>query len=141
MSEKFAGNLSKNSVNALLVDTTVWIDLSRGGYQAADFLSTARRSGRITCSVINIMEVMLGDAAGKHQRALSEMFKPFEVLPVTEEDGWQALRILQSSARHSGIGVLDALIAATAIREKLTLATHNLKHFNAVSGLKTIKPY
>jgi predicted nucleic acid-binding protein len=68
-------------------------------------------------------------------------FSMHEVLPVIEDDGWQAARIVKARARAIGIGVADALIAAAAIREGLTLATQNLKDFTSIVGLKVIKPY
>jgi len=39
------------------------------------------------------------------------------------------------------IGFLDCLIAATAIKNGLSLATLNLKHFAPFSDLQVEKPY
>jgi len=39
------------------------------------------------------------------------------------------------------IGLLDALIAETAISENAELATFNVKHYSVIKGLKTIRPY
>jgi len=41
---------------------------------------------------------------------------------------------------HS-LGLIDALIAATAISAGASLCTYNLKHFRAVPGLVTVQPY
>jgi predicted nucleic acid-binding protein len=41
---------------------------------------------------------------------------------------------------HS-LGLMDALIASTAIGVGETLATFNRKHFSTVPGLKTVQPY
>jgi predicted nucleic acid-binding protein len=41
---------------------------------------------------------------------------------------------------HS-LGLLDALIAATAIGLRADLCTFNVKHFRAVPGLRTVQPY
>ncbi|HLX62599.1 MAG TPA: type II toxin-antitoxin system VapC family toxin [Planctomycetota bacterium] len=128
-------------MSGYLNDSTIWIQYSHGMREAADFLASARRLGRVACSVINMMEVIVGADDARHQRTLENMFRTFEVLPITEEDGWQAARLIKSKARSSGIGVADALIAATAMREGLTVATHNLKHFESIPGLKVIKPY
>jgi len=128
-------------VNGYVVDTTVWIDFSNGNDAASRFLANARSKGRVTCSVINMMEVLIGAIDTKHQRALEAVFKCYEVLPITEEDGWQATRIVKAKARSSGIGVADALIAAVAMREGLVVATHNLRDFATIPGLKVIKPY
>lgn len=41
----------------------------------------------------------------------------------------------------NAIGILDMLIAHTAIDMNLPLHTFNLKHYAAVPGLQTIQPY
>jgi predicted nucleic acid-binding protein len=82
-----------------------------------------------------MMEVIVGAEDLRHQRSLEAIFRGYEALPVTEEDGWQAARIVKAKARSSGIGVVDALIAATAIREGLTVATHNSRDFASIAGL------
>ena len=43
-------------------------------------------------------------------------------------------------ARSHGLQTLDALIAATAFGEGLTLATKNRKHFQMISELKLEVP-
>lgn len=40
-----------------------------------------------------------------------------------------------------GLGLLDALIAATAMGAKATLLTFNTKHFQSIPGLKLAEPY
>jgi predicted nucleic acid-binding protein len=47
------------------------------------------------------------------------------------------------SALHlsHGLGLLDALIAATAIGHGATLCTFNVKHYRAITGLRMLQPY
>lgn len=40
-----------------------------------------------------------------------------------------------------GLLIPDALIAATAVEEGLTLFTRNLRHFQMIPGLTAIAPY
>ena len=43
--------------------------------------------------------------------------------------------------RHYQTRLADALIAATALKHHLQLATRNLQHFNPIEGLQVEKPY
>jgi len=40
-----------------------------------------------------------------------------------------------------GLGILDALIAETAVGQGARLATFNTKHYSVVGTLQTIQPY
>jgi predicted nucleic acid-binding protein len=46
-----------------------------------------------------------------------------------------AYELLKLYAKSDGLRTFDALIAATAIAEGLTLASRNRKHFQMVGGL------
>ncbi len=39
-----------------------------------------------------------------------------------------------------GVGFLDAVTAAIAIRASLTVVTFNVRHFQAIPGVKTLRP-
>ena len=123
-----------------LLDTTVWIDHTRGRIEAAEFLQRARSEGRVACSIINVLEITVNARGPKERRIFNSLFKAYEVLPVVEEDGWQALRLVNAYP-GTGIGILDAFLAAAAIRERLTLTTSNEKHFRRIAGLKVERPY
>jgi len=90
---------------------------------------------------MTVMETLIGADDSRHSRSLESIFKTYEVLSVTEEDGWQAARIVRSYARSSSIGVVDAMLAAAAMREGLVLTTHNVKDFQGIAGLKVERPY
>jgi predicted nucleic acid-binding protein len=49
-------------------------------------------------------------------------------------------RFAQAHLTHS-TGILDSLIAATALSHSLVLHTFNTKHFAAFTDLKTVQPY
>ncbi len=53
-------------------------------------------------------------------------------------------RALTSFASHhlsDKIGLLDALIAKTAIGVNAELATFNVKHYRVLKGLRSVQPY
>jgi hypothetical protein len=124
-----------------LIDTTIWIEHLRGVPMARAFLLKARTEGRVATSVINAMEVLVGARNRRERLQIEKFLKGFEVLPLGVEDGWQASRIIQTHAHTLGLWILDAIIAASAIREKMVLSTLNDRHFQGISGLRVERPY
>ena len=59
----------------------------------------------------------------------------YENAPITE-----ALIDIRVQLRTAGLHTLDAVIAATALDEGLTLATRNRKHFQMIRDLKLEVP-
>lgn len=66
---------------------------------------------------------------------------PFPIVWPTERGMNEALREFTRYHLSHGLGVIDALIAATAIEMGEPLATFNTRHFSAVPGLAIIQPY
>jgi hypothetical protein len=52
-----------------------------------------------------------------------------------------ALELFAKLHLSHSLGLLDAVIAATAIGAGASLCTFNVKHFRAVPGLVTVQPY
>jgi predicted nucleic acid-binding protein len=58
-----------------------------------------------------------------------------------EADCQRALQDFATYHLSNNLGLLDALIAHTAVGLNEELATFNVKHYGVVVGLKTIQPY
>ena len=88
-------------------------------------------------SVISYIE-----ALGYHQlieperEFLEEFFQFAEILPLSDLIAQQAVTLRQQ--RRMGLG--DAIIAATAITNNLTLVTHNTEDFRWIAGLELLDP-
>jgi predicted nucleic acid-binding protein len=54
---------------------------------------------------------------------------------IDEKISQLALKLMERYLLSSHLLILDAIIAATAIRHNLTLITGNLKHFKMIKGL------
>jgi len=107
----------------VLVDTDVFIDHIRGHAP----LEPGRH--RVHYSVITRAELFAGTSASD---AVTRLLGPFREVEVDRSIAERAGRI----RREVGIPMADALIAATAVERRLSLATRNTRHFEAVRGLR-----
>lgn len=60
----------------------------------------------------------------------------FMVLPLTENIGHRALIYIEEYTLPSALRAGDAIIAATAIENNMTLVSSNAKHFRVIKDLK-----
>lgn len=121
----------------ILVDSDVLIAHLRGSDAARQWLLRSRRdSGRLATSPVCVAEVAGGMRSAEH-REVTRLLSSLDIRPVTPHTGWQAAQLIRRYRRsHSGIGLGDYLIAATAQTEGLELATLNVKHFPMFPGLQ-----
>jgi predicted nucleic acid-binding protein len=95
----------------------------------------------IAISAITRAEIRSGlemmEELDKRRRRIDLLLNELPVLPWNTEAADQFGRI-NAHLRRNGtpIGDMDTLIAAHALAEKLTLVTHNTRHFEKVPGLK-----
>jgi predicted nucleic acid-binding protein len=112
----------------LLVDSDVFVDHLRG----------RRRLdvGDDTVHYSSVTRAELFAGRGTEERRVRRLLEPFNELPVDRVVAERAGRL----RRTLGIGLADALIAATAREHALTLVTRNTKDFAAVLGLRRRVP-
>lgn len=106
----------------VLVDTDIFIDHLRGAVE----LKAGKH--RLNYSVITRAELFAGTAGTDAARLLA----PLREIGVDRAIAERAGRI----RRESALRMPDALIAATALEGKLSLATRKKKHFEHVRGLR-----
>lgn len=107
----------------VLVDTDIFIDHLRGAAE----LRPGRH--RIHYSVVTRAELFAGTVATD---LTSQLLAPVREVPVDRAVAERAGRV----RRDTGIRLPDALIAASALERRLALATRNVRHFEAVRGLR-----
>src|SRR5437016_4131 len=71
---------------------------------------------------------------------LNKVLKNFRETPLSRTIGSRGREIVKDYVKSDGIDPLDAMIAAAAIIEGLTLSTRNRKHFRHIRGLKIETP-
>lgn len=117
-----------------LADTTVIIDHLRRNRRAEMFLEKFNPQ----ISIVTVAESIQG-AQGKREQDLA--VKICESLPGINLNGKisaLAINLMKEFYLSHGLRFLDALIAASALENKLVLVTDNLKHFWFIKGLEVI---
>ena len=125
----------------MLFDTDVFIWVQRGNAKAATLIDASEER---LLSIQTYMELLQG-AHDKAQQRLVKRFLTeigFATLPLTENIGYRALIYIEGYGLSSGLRAGDALIAATAVENNLTLCTSNEKHYRVIKDLqlKVLKP-
>ncbi len=126
----------------MLFDTDIFIWVQRGNVKAAALIE--REPVRFL-SVQTYLELLQGARNKEEQRVVKQFLADFRfmLLPLTESIGHRAMVYIEEYGLASGLRAGDALIAATATENNLTLLSGNTKHFKPIHGLrlKAFTPY
>jgi len=121
-----------------LVDTDVMVDVSRKNAAAATYVDSL---DDVVISIITAHELIVGARNQRDADGIDGLIKSF---PVHADLGAQitsmAYELLKHYAKSDGLRTFDALIAATAIAEGLTLVSRNRKHFQMIGDLNLEVP-
>ena len=119
---------------AFLVDTDVLIDFLRGYGKAVDFVNA--NSSQIILSSIVVAELYAGVKGESELIVLENFISLFRVLPVTSEIAKTGGLYKRDYGKSHGVGLADAIIAATCDAENTELKTLNIKHYPMIKDLK-----
>ncbi|VEN72776.1 putative nucleic acid-binding protein, contains PIN domain [Candidatus Desulfarcum epimagneticum] len=119
----------------ILPDTDVLIDFFRGHRKAADFIHD--HFARIILSSIVVAELWAGVKGDAEQAALEDFISLFRVAPITAGIARAGGLYKRDYGKSHGVGLADALLAATAEEEGAELKTLNTKHYPMFKGLRS----
>ena len=120
--------------NSILLDTDVLVDFLRGHSKALAFVNA--QSDRIILSSIVVAELFAGVRGDAEQVVLGDFISLFRVIPVDAEIAKTGGLYKRDYARSHGVGLADAILAATAESENAELKTLNTKHYPMFKGLR-----
>lgn len=121
-----------------LLDTNVLDAMFRGQHGIREALLKA---GFDNCAIseITLAELLAGAHKGgydHHAHEIAFLHDNFEIVPIGPSlDTYARLRT-DLEMNGTSVDSFDLLIAATAIQRKMTLITHNTRHFSRIPGLK-----
>jgi predicted nucleic acid-binding protein len=122
----------------LLLDTDVMVDFLRGFPPAVRYVKA--NADQIGLSAVTVAELYVGALDSNDVSRLDDLFSVFRVLPVTAELARAAGLRKREFGRTHGIGLADAVVAATAEAQDAELKTFNLRHYPMLKGLKPPYP-
>lgn len=117
-----------------LADTTIIIDHLRGDKRATIFLEEFNPQ----ISIVTIAELIQGAQDKREQSLAVKICASFSRLNINGKISVLAIDLMRKFYLSNGLKFLDALIAATALENKLALVTGNFKHFRFIKGLEVI---
>ena len=124
----------------ILIDSDVLIDIVRDFPPAVQWLQSLPPDAiRIPGYVM--MELIDGCHNKAQFRQLDQITARMTLIWPSPASCTAAMSTFRSLHLSHSLGLLDSLIAQTAIEVGVPLHTFNVKHFQSVPGLTTIQPY
>ena len=122
---------------SILLDTDVLIDFLRGHDKAVSFVNA--NLDRIILSSIVVAELYAGVRGGKgdaEQVVLENFLSLFRVVPISGDVAKLGGLYKRDYGRSHGVGLADAIVAATATLEDAELKTLNVKHYPMLQNIE-----
>ena len=120
--------------NSILVDTDIFIDFLRGDNKAIAFID--KFSSQIILSPIVVAELYAGVKGNDELDVLDNFISLFHVVHLTSEIAKIGGLYKRDFGKSHGVGLADAIMAATAEIEQAELKTLNVKHYPMFKALK-----
>lgn len=124
----------------ILVDTDVMVDVMRRHAPAVAWLDSLGTEAMGLPGLV-AMELLQGCRSREEQRRVENVLRPYTLHWPSRADCARAFDDFAAYHLSHNLGILDALIAETAVGLDVELATFNTKHYSVVSALQTIQPY
>jgi len=119
---------------AILLDTDVLVDYLRGREEAVSYVKA--HTEQVLIPSIVVAELYAGVQDEEELERLDDFISLFPIIPLTEEVARAAGAHKRAYYRSHGVGLADAVIAATAEAHGADLKTLNIKHYPMLKGLK-----
>jgi len=116
-----------------LIDTDVLIEYLRGSDRAAEYLETLE--GDLILSAISVAELYSGVKGSDEMDALDQFMLAFQVASIDDRLAKEGGLMRKKYHLNHGVGLAEALIAATAFDKGAKLITFNDRHYPMVQNV------
>jgi predicted nucleic acid-binding protein len=117
-----------------LLDTDILVDFLRGHSKAIALVESS--SASIILSTIVVAELYAGVKGEAEQAVLDDFVSLFRNVPVNANIAKAGGLYKRDYGKSHGVGLADAILAATAEAESAELKTLNTKHYPMIKGLR-----
>ncbi len=119
-----------------LSDTNILSRIFKGDLEVRKFVE------KLECAIdaTIYIECLQGSKSNQEKRIIEKYLMRFPLLPITPESSVRAIDLIRSYSNSHGLLIGDALIAATALENDLTIVTYNMDDFKFIHALKWLKP-
>ncbi len=123
----------------ILCDTNVLIEFYKDNDEVIAIL---REIGllELAVSMITVGELYFGARDRRELLKIKKHLASLRQIPIDLETSELALSLLETYALSHRLSLPDAIIAATALRNDLSLYTFNIKDFRFIEGLSLYQP-
>ena len=119
-----------------LIDTNVFSKVFKGDSAVTDFVENLEAVIDATIYI----ECLQGSKSNQEKRIVKKVIDNFPLLPITPKTSERAIELIDDYSNSHGLLLADALIAATALENDLTVVTYNTSDFKFIDGLKHLEP-
>jgi predicted nucleic acid-binding protein len=123
-------------MSEFLIDTNVFSRIFKGNLQVTQFVESLESVLDATIYI----ECLQGSKSDQEKRVVEKYLRKFSLLPITPESSVIAIELIRNYSNSHGLLLPDALIAATALENDLTVLTYNIGDFQFIQDLNCEKP-
>jgi len=119
-----------------LLDTNVLIEILKNNQQSIQQVFSLKHP--LMISSITAMELIYGARNKQEVFRLEEFISKFEVIHLDAQTSELAYQLITEYAKSHNLDIPDALIAATAINNRMQFMTYNIKDFRFIPAMQFI---
>ncbi len=123
-------------MSGFLADTNVFSKIFRGDLELSR--SIVGLDSVIDATVY--IECIQGSKSNHEKRVIDKYLQQFPLMPITPVTSALAIGLIREYSNTYGLLLADALIASTALDNKLTILTFNIKDFSFIRDLRCQNP-
>lgn len=119
-----------------LPDTNVFSQVFKANPTVTTFIANIQ----IVVDATIYIECLQGSKSNQEKRIIKKVLDNFPLLLIDSDISQLAIELIDTYSNSHGLLLADALIAATALENDLTILTYNIDDFKFIKNLKWEKP-